>query len=48
MFVGGADRLDVKQGILGDCWLLAAMAALSQDQILLNQVIPANQSWDNG
>lgn len=48
MFVGGADRLDVKQGILGDCWLLAAMAALSQDQILLSQVIPANQDWENG
>ena len=48
MFVGGADRLDVKQGILGDCWLLAAMASLCSDKILLSQVIPANQEWSEG
>ena len=48
MFVGGADRLDVKQGILGDCWLLAAMASLCSDQILMSQVIPPNQGWGAG
>jgi len=48
MFVGGADRLDVKQGILGDCWLLAAMASLCSDQILLSQVVPPNQEWSEG
>jgi len=46
MFVEGANRLDVKQGMLDDAWLLAAMAALSQDHILFNQVIPPNQDWD--
>ena len=40
--------MDVKQGMLNDSWLLAAMAALSQDQILLNQVIPPNQGWNKG
>ena len=46
MFVDGANCLDVNQGMLNDGWLLAAMAALSQDQILLNQVIPPNQRWN--
>ena len=48
LFVGGASHMDVKQGMLNDSWLLAAMAALSQDQILLNQVIPPNQSLNKG
>jgi len=46
MFVKGASRLDVKQGMLDDAWLLAAMAALSQDHILFTQVVPPNQDWD--
>ena len=46
MFVDGANCLDINQGMLNDGWLLAAMAALSQDQILLNQVIPPNQRWN--
>ena len=40
--------MDVKQGMLNDSWLLAAMAALSQDHILLNQVIPPNRDWSKG
>ena len=46
MFVEGANRLDVKQGMIGDSWLLAAMVALTHDKILLHQVIPANQEWN--
>ncbi len=38
MFSGGADRFDVKQGMLGDCWLVSAIASLTQDSILLNRV----------
>ena len=37
-FTDGASRFDVSQGILGDCWLVAAIASLTQDQILLNKV----------
>ncbi|XP_032211287.1 calpain-10 isoform X3 [Mustela erminea] len=36
----------VKQGLLGDCWLLCACAALQKSQQLLDQVFPPGQpSW---
>lgn len=38
MFTGGASRFDVAQGMLGDCWLVAAIASLTQDRILLEKV----------
>ena len=38
LFTGGASRFDVAQGMLGNCWLVAAIASLTQDQILLNKV----------
>ena len=37
-YTGGASRFDVSQGILGDCWLVAAIASLTQDKHLLTQV----------
>ena len=37
-YTGGASRFDVSQGLLGDCWLVAAIASLTQDQLLLKQV----------
>ena len=37
-YTGGASRFDVSQGMLGDCWLVAAIASLTQDRILLNKV----------
>ena len=37
-YTGGASRFDVSQGILGDCWLVAAIASLTQDRILLSKV----------
>eukprot|EP00092_Neocalanus_flemingeri_P017950 GFUD01019424.1.p1 GENE.GFUD01019424.1~~GFUD01019424.1.p1 ORF type:complete len:557 (+),score=139.71 GFUD01019424.1:131-1801(+) len=46
LFVDGADRFDVNQGELGDCWLLAAMSSLAMDHSLLHRVIPPGQGFD--
>jgi calpain len=48
LFVGGASRFDIAQGMLGDCWLLAAVASLCQYKGLLYQVIPEDQTFDHG
>ncbi|XP_054584495.1 calpain-14 [Eptesicus fuscus] len=40
-----AKRLDLCQGLLGDCWFLAALQALTLHQDILSQVVPLNQSF---
>ncbi|CAH8843229.1 unnamed protein product [Trichobilharzia szidati] len=42
---GGATRFDVRQGELGDCWLLAAIACLSMHKNLFEQVVSIDQSF---
>jgi hypothetical protein len=42
----GVSRFDVKQGALGDCWLMAAMAVLTQDMDLFHNVVCKDNSFE--
>ncbi|RUS84596.1 hypothetical protein EGW08_007623 [Elysia chlorotica] len=41
----GASRFDVQQGMLGNCWLLSAVASLTGQQTLLNKVLDPTHSF---
>ncbi|XP_037690134.1 calpain-3 isoform X1 [Choloepus didactylus] len=43
--IGGANRTDICQGELGDCWFLAAIACLTLNERLLFRVIPHDQTF---
>ncbi|XP_008283202.1 calpain-9 [Stegastes partitus] len=45
--VGKADRTDICQGQLGDCWLLAAIASLTLKKDAMARVIPHDQEFDH-
>ena len=44
-FVEGYSRFDVQQGELGNCWLIAAAANLTQDTKLFYRVVPDDNSF---
>lgn len=46
-FVDGYSRFDIQQGELGDCWLLAAAATLTQDPNLFAKVVPEDNSFQH-
>ena len=48
MLVGGASRLDINQGMLGDCWLLAALASLTQEKELMAKVLCLDKNDEFG
>lgn len=45
-FDEGVSRFDVRQGELGDCWLLAAIASLTQNLNIFHRVVPDDQHFD--
>ncbi|XP_050989585.1 calpain-2 catalytic subunit-like [Labeo rohita] len=46
LFVDGMSRFDYAQGsVLGNCWFLSAIGALTFEKDIIKQVIPAKQSF---
>ena len=45
MFVGDSDRFDIKQGEIGNCWFLAAVANLAESKACFRRVVPQDQSF---
>ncbi|KAI3356162.1 hypothetical protein L3Q82_017417, partial [Scortum barcoo] len=44
--VDGVSRFDFGQGLVGDCWFLAAIGALTFQNNILKQVVPFEQTFD--
>lgn len=43
--VNGIKRTDPNQGDLGNCWFIAAMTALTQNEMVLRRIVPSGQSF---
>eukprot|EP00092_Neocalanus_flemingeri_P023966 GFUD01025998.1.p1 GENE.GFUD01025998.1~~GFUD01025998.1.p1 ORF type:complete len:660 (-),score=136.74 GFUD01025998.1:77-2056(-) len=46
MVVGERDRFDVNQGEIGDCWFLAPLASLAENEHYFDKVVPRGQDFD--
>ncbi|KAL6105854.1 capn14 [Pungitius sinensis] len=42
----GISRFDVGQGVIGDCWFIASIAALTFQQQIFEKVVPVEQTFD--
>uniref|UniRef100_A0A3B3ZZD1 Calpain catalytic domain-containing protein n=1 Tax=Periophthalmus magnuspinnatus TaxID=409849 RepID=A0A3B3ZZD1_9GOBI len=47
LVVDGISRFDFGQGIVGNCWFLASIGALTFQKPILAQVVPMDQSFDD-
>ena len=47
MFVGDADRFDINQGEIGNCWFLAAVANFAGNKKCFNRVVPQDQDFND-
>ena len=48
MYAGERDRFDINQGEIGDCWFLAALANLAEDDDAFQRVVPRGQGFGRG
>ncbi|KAM8737551.1 calpain-1 catalytic subunit-like [Acanthopagrus schlegelii] len=44
--VDGVSRFDFGQGMIGNCWFLASIGALTFQDVILNQVVSPEQNYD--
>ncbi|XP_068436937.1 calpain-1 catalytic subunit-like [Clinocottus analis] len=44
--VDGISRFDFGQGMLGNCWILSSIGALTFQSVILKQVVPPEQRFD--
>ncbi len=47
-FVDKFDRFDINQGEIGNCWFLAALANLAENENCFSLVVPKGQDFDRG
>ncbi|KAJ0008813.1 hypothetical protein NQD34_016228 [Periophthalmus magnuspinnatus] len=47
LVVGGISRFDFGQGLLGNCWFLAAIGSLTFQDHIFKQVVPLEQNFDD-
>lgn len=45
--VDGLSRFDFGQGMVGNCWFLASLGALTFQKFILQQVVPLDQKFDD-
>ncbi|KAL7673168.1 hypothetical protein ACOME3_008036 [Neoechinorhynchus agilis] len=44
--VGDANRFDLEQGEIGNCWFIAAVSMITQNPVVFERVVPLDQTFD--